>query len=157
MNIFHRSIPAAAGLGALQRIAGALALAALVSGADCLAQALKAEDEVLAENALVKLTRADYETDLQRVPAKMRAEFAANPTRLTMFLNTLLIDKTLARQARDAGLDRDPEISRRLALELDRALRSEERRVGKERRRRWPSDHENRKAYDPTERRNSTD
>ena len=122
MNIFHRSIPAAAGVGALQRIAGALALAALVSGADCLAQALKAEDEVLAENALVKLTRADYETDLQRVPAKMRAEFAANPTRLTMFLNTLLIDKTLARQARDAGLDRDPEISRRLALELDRAL-----------------------------------
>ena len=122
MNIFHRSIPAAAGLGALQRIAGALALAALVSGADCLAQALKAEDEVLAENALVKLTRADYETDLQRVPAKMRAEFAANPTRLTMFLNTLLIDKTLARQARDAGLDREPEISRRLALELDRAL-----------------------------------
>ena len=122
MNIFHRSIPAAAGVGALQRIAGALALAALVSGADCLAQALKAEDEVLAENALVKLTRADYETDLQRVPAKMRAEFAANPTRLTMFLNTLLIDKTLAKQARDAGLDRDPEISRRLALELDRAL-----------------------------------
>ena len=122
MNIFHRSIRAAAGVGALQRIAGALALAALVSGADCLAQALKAEDEVLAENALVKLTRADYETDLQRVPAKMRAEFAANPTRLTMFLNTLLIDKTLARQARDAGLDRDPEISRRLALELDRAL-----------------------------------
>ena len=122
MNIFHRSIRAAAGVGALQRIAGALALAALVSGADCLAQALKAEDEVLAENALVKLTRADYETDLQRVPAKMRAEFAANPTRLTMFLNTLLIDKTLARQARDAGLDREPEISRRLALELDRAL-----------------------------------
>ena len=122
MNICHRLIPAAAGLGALQRVAGALALAALVSGADCLAQALKAEDEVLAENALVKLTRADYETDLQRVPAKMRAEFAANPTRLTMFLNTLLIDKTLARQARDAGLDRDPEISRRLALELDRAL-----------------------------------
>lgn len=122
MNIFHRLIPAAAGLGAPQCIAGALALAALVSGADCLAQALKAEDDVLAENALVKLTRADYETDLQRVPAQMRAEFAANPTRLTMFLNTLLIDKTLARQARDAGLERDPEISRRLALQADRVL-----------------------------------
>jgi len=122
MNIFHRLIRAAAGLGALQRVAGALALAALVSGADSLAQALKAEDEVLAENALVKLTRADYETDLERVPAQMRAEFAANPKRLTMFLNNLLIDKTLARQARDARLDRDPEISRRLALQADRVL-----------------------------------
>src|SRR2546428_3766481 len=122
MNILHRLISAAAGLGALQRIAGALALAALVLTADCLAQALKAEDEVLAENAFAKLTRADYETDLQRVPAKMRAEFAANPTRLTMFLNTLLIDKTLARQARDAQLDRDPEILRRLELQADRVL-----------------------------------
>src|SRR6266581_284146 len=123
MNIVHRLIPAAAGLGALQRVAGALALAALVSGADSLAQALKAEDEVLAENALVKLTVADYVTDLlMRVPPEMRAEFAASPRRLTLFLNTLLIDKTLAREARDAGLDRDPEISHRLALEVDRVL-----------------------------------
>ena len=123
MNVCNRFISAAASPGSLQRIAGALALAALVIGTDCLAQALKAEDEVLAENALVKLTRADYVTDLlMRVPAEMRAEFAANPTRLTMFLNTLLIDKTLAKQARDAGLDRDPEISRRLALEADRVL-----------------------------------
>jgi peptidyl-prolyl cis-trans isomerase C len=37
-------------------------------------------------------------------------------------LNTLLIDKTLAQEARNAGLDRDPEIVRRLALETDRFL-----------------------------------
>ena len=97
-------------------------MATLLIAADCIAQGLKAEDEVLAENALAKLTRADYETDLLRVPAEMRAEFAANPARLTAFLNTLLIDKTLARQARDAGLDRDPAILRRLALQADRLL-----------------------------------
>jgi peptidyl-prolyl cis-trans isomerase C len=106
----------------MPRIGRAAVLATLLIAADCLAQALKAEDEVLAENALVKITRADYETDLLRVPAQMRGEFAANPGRLTMFLNTLLIDKTLARQARDAGLDRDPGIQRRLALEADRLL-----------------------------------
>jgi len=103
-------------------MARAVVLATLLIAADCLAQALKPEDEILAENALAKLTRADYETDLLRVPAEMRGEFAANPARLTMFLNTLLIDKTLARQARDAGLDRDPAILRRLALEADRVL-----------------------------------
>src|SRR5436190_227404 len=76
MNIFHRSIPAAAGLGAPQRIAGALALAALVSGADCLAQALKAEDEVLAENAL-ELDRALAKAMVEKIERDAAAEFEA--------------------------------------------------------------------------------
>jgi peptidyl-prolyl cis-trans isomerase C len=86
------------------------------------AQRVNPDDEVLAENSSVKLTRADYETDLLRVPPDRRAEFAASPKRLTMMLNNLIVDKTLAKEARDAGLDRDPEIARRLALEIDRFL-----------------------------------
>jgi peptidyl-prolyl cis-trans isomerase C len=98
-------------------------LAVLVIAADCLGQAVKAEDQVLAENALVKLTLADYQADLLlRVPPDMRAEFAASPARLTGFLNTLLIDKTLAKEARDAGLDRDPDTSRQIAVAADRVL-----------------------------------
>ena len=104
----------------MHRTASAFALAALIVAADCIAQAQKSGDEVLAENAQVKLTRADYETDLLRVPPEMRAEFAANPRRLTMLLNNLLIDKTLAKEAHDTGLDRDPELARRLALETER-------------------------------------
>ena len=104
----------------MHRIFSPFVVMALLVAADCIAQAQGAADEVLAENALVKLTRADYETDLLRVPPDMRSEFAASPTRLTMMLNTLLIDKTLAQEARNAGLDRDPEIARRLALETDR-------------------------------------
>jgi peptidyl-prolyl cis-trans isomerase C len=104
----------------MHRLLSAFIVAALLVAADCIAQAQGAADEVLAENALVKLTRADYETDLLRIPPDMRAEVAANPKRLTVMLNTLLIDKTLAQEARNAGLDRDPEIARRLALETDR-------------------------------------
>jgi len=104
----------------MHRITSALTIAALIVAADCIAQAQKSSDEVLAENSLVKLTRADYETDLLRIPPEMRAEFAASPRRLTMMLNNLLLDKTLAKQAHDIGLDRDPEIARRLALETDR-------------------------------------
>ena len=106
----------------MHRIVTTFALATLIIAADCIAQVTDASDEVLAENASVKLTRADYETDLLRVPPEMRPEFAASPKRLTLMLNTLLIDKTLAKQARDAGLDRDPEIARRLALEIDTFL-----------------------------------
>ena len=106
----------------MHRIASAFTIAALLVAADCIAQAKGAADEVLAENGLVKLTRADYETDLLRIPPEMRGEFAASPKRLTTMLNTLLLEKTLAKDARDAGLDRDPEIVRRLALETDRFL-----------------------------------
>ncbi len=104
----------------MQRILTALALTFLLIAADCIAQAENAGDEILAETSAVKLTRSDYETDLLRVPPERRAEFAASPKRLTTMLNNLIIDKTLAKEARDAGLDRDPELSRRLALEIDR-------------------------------------
>jgi peptidyl-prolyl cis-trans isomerase C len=113
----HRTISAFS----MHRTAKAFALALLVLAVDCAAQAQKADD-VLAENAQVKLTRADYETDLLRIPPERRAEFAGNPNRLTMLLNSLLIDKTLAKQARDAGLERDPETMRKIALETDRLL-----------------------------------
>ena len=105
----------------MHRILSAFSLALLVIAADCVAQAVTG-DEVLAENGSIKLTLSDYWTDLLRVPPEMRAEFAASPKRLTMMLNNLIIDKTLAKEARDSGLDRDPEISRRLALESDKFL-----------------------------------
>jgi peptidyl-prolyl cis-trans isomerase C len=104
------------------RFASAFIITALLAAGGSGAQTQGAPDDVLAENGLAKLTRADYETDLLRIPPDHRAEFAASPKRLTTMLNTLLIDKTLAREARDAGLDRDPEIMRRLALETDRFL-----------------------------------
>jgi len=79
-------------------------------------------DEVLVENAQMKLTRADYDADIQRVPAEMRNEFASDPKRLSAYLNNLLIVKTLAADARKAGLGDDPLLQRRAALETDRLL-----------------------------------
>src|SRR2546427_12648616 len=77
-------------------------------------------DDVLVENAFIKLTRADYEADLQRVPADRRAAFAADPKRLTAFLNNLLITKTLAAEARKQWIDREPTAQRRNELETGR-------------------------------------
>ncbi len=79
-------------------------------------------DVVLAENAYVKLTMADWHTELLNIPVEMRDAFAADPRRVASMLNNLLTMKTLAVQARNAGLDRDPETQRRLALETERLL-----------------------------------
>ena len=79
-------------------------------------------EEVLAENAQTRLTRADYDADIQRLPVEMRDEFATDPRRLSAYLTNLLIVKTLAADARKAGLENDPVLQRRVALEVDRAL-----------------------------------
>jgi peptidyl-prolyl cis-trans isomerase C len=97
-------------------------MTALAAGSCCLALAQGAPDDVLAENATVKLTRADYEADLERIPADMRAAFATDSKRVSALLNNLLVGKTLAAQARNAGIDRDPVVQRRLALEAERVL-----------------------------------
>jgi len=87
-------------------------------------------DDVLVENSLTKLTRGDYEADLQRVPPEMRDAFATDPKRLTAMLNNLLVTKTLAAEARQAGVDRDPEFAGLTGLESDRALaKAQTRRI----------------------------
>src|SRR5436190_10908882 len=87
----------------------ALALLLATSTAKLLANS---PQDVLAETPVVKLTRADYEAAIAVVPADLRDEFATSSRRLTMMLNNILLKKTLAVQATQAGLDPDPEILR---------------------------------------------
>jgi len=98
------------------------AAAALLLTFSCAVLAAGSPDDVLVENSIAKLTRGDYEADLQRVPAEMRNTFASDPKRITAMLNNLLIAKTLAAEARRAGADRDPQVARRVGLESDRVL-----------------------------------
>jgi hypothetical protein len=66
-------------------------------------------DVILAQNARMTLTRADYETALvQLVPEDRRPDFTSSPRHINGLLNTLLVRKTLAAEAREAGLDREP-------------------------------------------------
>jgi peptidyl-prolyl cis-trans isomerase C len=77
-------------------------------------------DEVLVENSFAKVTRGDYEVELLRLPPDLRAGFANSGKRVYDLLTRLLQTKSLASEARKAGLDKDPEVQRRLALEIDR-------------------------------------
>ena len=99
-----------------------LAAAAMLSIGSSPVLAEGSPDDILVENSLAKLTRGDYEADLQRVPQELRATFASDPKRLTTLLNAMLTAKSLAAEARQAGVDRDPQVARLLALETDRTL-----------------------------------
>jgi peptidyl-prolyl cis-trans isomerase C len=103
------------------RFLHALALA----GATLLTTSIGAEppvnmDEPLVENQWAKVTRGDYETELLRLPPDLRGGFGASAKRVSELLDRLLLTKSLAAQARDSGLDRDPETRRRVAVEVDR-------------------------------------
>lgn len=78
--------------------------------------------EVIAESARAKVTVADYDAELDKLPPSARKEFAANRLRLTQFLDTLYTSRVLAADARAAGLDKDPLIARQIALQIDRML-----------------------------------
>ena len=77
---------------------------------------------VLLKSSKVTLTRGDYDTDLLKLPESARGGFGANIDRINTALRAILVDKTLAQEARDDGLDRDPEIQRKIAAETNRIL-----------------------------------
>lgn len=100
--------------------AALLFLATVVSGG-AIAQS-SPEDVVLVSNSLAKVTRADYDAELLKLPPEIRPGFANNARRVNDLLTRMLLQKSLAAQARAAKLDADPETARRLQLEADRLL-----------------------------------
>ena len=79
-------------------------------------------NDVIAESARAKVTMADYEAEIDKLPPAAKAEFAANKLRLTQFLDTLYTSRVLAADARASGLDKDPLLARQIAIQVDRLL-----------------------------------
>ena len=77
-------------------------------------------NQVLVENQLARVTRGDYEAELLRLSPDIRGGFANSGKRVYDLVTRLLVTKSLAAQARAAGLDKDPQVQARLALEIDR-------------------------------------
>ncbi len=77
---------------------------------------------IIAESAKARLTVADYEAELAKLPPAARAEFAASELRLKQYLDTLYTNRVLAADARSEGLDRDPVLARQIATAVDKLL-----------------------------------
>jgi peptidyl-prolyl cis-trans isomerase C len=78
--------------------------------------------QTMAQNSSVKVTRAEFEAEIQRIPAELRAEFLMSNKRVGDLLVQMLLRKTLAAQARGEKLDADPVNAARVSNETDRAL-----------------------------------
>jgi peptidyl-prolyl cis-trans isomerase C len=97
----------------------AIALALAIAPA-AQAQNVPDPDQVLVENRWAKVTRADYEAELLRLPANLRGGFATDPKRVIDLLLRMLVTKSLAVQARASESYKDADVQRRRAQELDR-------------------------------------
>ena len=98
-----------------------LAIAAVFLTAGTHAAALDPND-VIAESSRARLTVADYEAELARLPASARAEFAASGLRLKQYLDNLYMARVLAADARAEGLDKDPVLARQIVVQVEKLL-----------------------------------
>jgi len=90
------------------------------AGAGC---AAAADDSLpIAESPRGRITLADYEAEMAKLPPPARAQFAANRTRLVQLLNSLYLNRAVAGDARAAGLDRDQLVARQIELAVDKLL-----------------------------------
>ncbi len=77
-------------------------------------------DPILVSNSTTQIRKSDYDLELQRLPADMRAGFANNKRRIGELLARMLVTKTLAAQAFAEKLDQDPEVAARFESEVER-------------------------------------
>ena len=75
---------------------------------------------VLVENSTVTIRRSDYQLELERLPPEIRPGFSNSEKRVNDLLRRMLIERTLAAQARAEKLDTRPEHAARFAMEQER-------------------------------------
>ena len=81
-----------------------------------------AQDVVLARNDWTTVTKADFDTEISRIPRDQQFGFLASAERVGKTVEAILINKTLAAQARADKLHEDPDIKAELASAADKVL-----------------------------------
>jgi len=105
------------------RIRSALLLGPLLFAASAFAQDPAVDPAtVLASTANIKVTYEDLQAELARIPEKERFEFLMNRNRLATMVENILINKTLASEARARKLDSTPSIQAEMRNQVDKVL-----------------------------------
>lgn len=81
-----------------------------------------AANTVVVARGTAKITFADLDTVVRRMPAADRAAQMDNPTRIENTLQTMLMVRQLADQARATGLDKDPKVQAEIAWTIEEKL-----------------------------------
>ena len=104
----------------LQAAVCAVALCALAIG--IVHAATPDSPDVIAESSRARITVAEYEAEVTKLPPELRGEFAASLLRLRQYLDNMYMSRVLAADARAAGLDKDPAIMREIAGQIEKVL-----------------------------------
>ena len=90
----------------------------------CLGFALSAgaQDTVLARNDWTTVTRADFDAEIARIPKDQQFTFLASAERIARTVENILVNKTLAAQARKAKTEELPEVKAEIAASVDKVL-----------------------------------
>lgn len=102
---------------------GLLCLLLISFGAEA-ADALveSSSDEVLITSPKGDIMKSDFEAEMLRIPENDRVEFLLDQKRIDKTLDTMLVNRWLAAEAREMGLDRDPQLMKRIALDVEKTL-----------------------------------
>ncbi|HUP29485.1 MAG TPA: peptidylprolyl isomerase [Usitatibacter sp.] len=91
----------------------AIAIAgALLAGTAC--AATPDPKAVILENGTQKITVEDFDAAMTRFPENLRDTARASGETILKLIDALFVNRVLAQRARDAGLDRDPVVQKRI-------------------------------------------
>ncbi len=79
-------------------------------------------ETVLASSKRTQVTYADLLAEISRIPARDQFEFLMSRQRLSVVVENILINKTLALEARELGLDKKPAIQAEMQNQIDKVL-----------------------------------
>lgn len=81
-----------------------------------------AQDTVLASNEKVKVTKADFDAEMNRIPESEQFEFLMSRTRIAALLENILINKVLAKDAIEQKLDQNQKVKDEILNQTEKVL-----------------------------------
>lgn len=79
-------------------------------------------ETVLISDGPIKVDAADFEGNILRIPENRRGDFRTSYDRVAAVVDNIFVNRALAAKAREAGLDQDPAIQRRMTQLQDSVL-----------------------------------
>ena len=79
-------------------------------------------DKVLASNQRTSVTFADFEAEISRIPPADQYEFLLDRQRIAQLVDNILLNKTLAIEARENKLDTNPKVQAEIRNQTDKVL-----------------------------------
>jgi len=81
-----------------------------------------AQEVVLARNKWTTVTKADFDIEISRIPKDQQFQYLSSAERVARTVEAILVTKTLAAQAREAGLHEDAEVKAEIAAATEKIL-----------------------------------